>query len=81
MKFLLSGVESDFDFCQSSIKQVFRNKDISASLMDKFNVKLRFVFLLSMPLYFDICSMIIPVILQSYQNKTLSNQQIQACIC
>ena len=39
--FAFSGVKSDFDFCQTAIKQIFNNADLNDQMSQEFNYKLR----------------------------------------
>ena len=38
------GVRSDFDFCQSSIKDIFNNYSLANELSKKYNCKLRYAY-------------------------------------
>lgn len=38
--FSLSGVDGDFDSCQSAIKAIFRSQSVNERLMDAYNIKL-----------------------------------------
>ncbi len=40
--FFVTGVNSDFDFCQGSIKKIFKDKSLASRLIEQHGVQLRY---------------------------------------